>query len=45
MECLLIDEIVRRSDNPDKNEFPDRPLPAEELTQIRGRVAWFDNIL
>lgn len=33
-----------RSDNPDKNEFPDRPLPAEELTQIRGRVAWFDNI-
>lgn len=34
-----------RSDNPDKNEFPDRPLPAEELTQIRGRVVWFDNIL
>lgn len=33
---------ILRSDNPDKNEFPDRLLPAEETTMICGRVVWYD---
>lgn len=33
---------VLRSDNPDKNEFPDRILPKEETTKVCGRVVWFD---
>lgn len=33
---------VLRSDNPDKNEHPDRILKPEELSQIYGRVIWFD---
>lgn len=33
---------IMRSDNQDKNEFPDRPLPAEETTRIYGRVIWYD---
>lgn len=34
-----------RSDNPDKNEFPDKSLIEEEFTNIYGRVVWYDNIL
>lgn len=33
---------VLRSDNPDKNEYPDRILPPEETTKVCGRVVWYD---
>lgn len=36
---------IMRSDNPDKNEFPDRIILEDEFTQIYGRVVWHDNIL
>jgi len=36
---------ILRSDNPDKNENPDRDLPETESTAIYGRVVWFDTSL
>lgn len=33
---------ILRSDNPDKNEYPDRILPEEDTTTIYGRVVWYD---
>lgn len=33
---------ILRSDNPDKNEYPDRILPEEDTTTIHGRVVWYD---
>lgn len=33
---------ILRSDNPDKNEYPDRILPEEETTRVHGRVVWYD---
>lgn len=31
---------IMRSDNPDKNQYPDRRLPPDESTVIAGRAVW-----
>ena len=36
---------VMRSDNPDKNQYPDKRLPPEESTIIVGRAVWYGNRL
>lgn len=33
---------IMRSDNPDKNNFPDKRLPPDESTIIVGRAVWTD---
>lgn len=34
-----------RSDNPNKREFPDKPMPAGEHVTIIGRAVWNDSVL
>ncbi|NUA26130.1 S24 family peptidase [Cupriavidus basilensis] len=36
---------IMRSDNPDKNEHPDKILPPDDRTMIVGRAVWNDNKL
>lgn len=36
---------IMRSDNPDKNEHPDKILPPDDRTMIVGRAVWNDNRL
>lgn len=36
---------VMRSDNPNKNEHPDKLLPEDDRTRIIGRAVWNDNTL
>jgi phage repressor protein C with HTH and peptisase S24 domain len=36
---------IMRSDNPDKNQYPDKVLPMDERTRIVGRAVWNDNRL
>lgn len=33
---------ILRSDNQDKNEYPDRLLPEDDTTTVCGRVVWYD---
>ena len=33
-------EYIIRSDNPDKEKYPDRRLPITEYDYIMGRVVW-----
>jgi hypothetical protein len=36
---------MMKSDNPDKNQHPDRRLPPDESTIIVGRAVWYGNRL
>lgn len=36
---------IMRSDNPDKNQYPDRRLPPDESTVIAGRAVWLGHEL
>ena len=36
---------IMRSDNPDKNQHPDKQLPPDESTIIAGRAVWYGNRL